>query len=70
MRERLIQRVLEMDSALNDEHTLASFRGETGNVIAGVPPEKAEIAPLIARIYELLDRERAMYPERFRPETP
>lgn len=66
-RERPIAHLVEKFPAFNDPYVLSSFRGEPTAMLVGLPPEERDAAPLIGRIYQLLDLEMREHRERFAP---
>ena len=61
-RARAIESIRELAPDLaSDADFMASLRGEPGSyVILALPEERKELAPLIARVYQLSERERAI----------
>ena len=62
VRERLIKEIAERHPELADDET---FRDPTAGQIFGLPPKYADVAELIAQVYQLLDIELGLHPERF-----
>jgi hypothetical protein len=59
-REALIAKIGELYPVLVQDGALAaSLRGEVGYVLLSLPEEYSDVAPLVARAYQLLEIERA-----------
>ncbi len=68
-RERIITEIIDRHPELaSDSDFILSLRGEAGWLTISVPPQYADIAPLVARSYHLLKLERE-HLERRRPQS-